>query len=96
LSIERYTSAVPVRRVEQRAHQDIQRLALANQVEQARLHTVAAATQFAMVQYVQVKRLQNDLEKLCPDATEGLAVLANNAVFSLARQLQQFENEVRW
>jgi hypothetical protein len=88
--IQRYTGHLPMTRQERRARQVATSVALAAQVEQARLHGIASTTQFGMFQYVQVKRLQSDLEQMCPDAAEGLAVLANNALFEMTRSLQQF------
>jgi hypothetical protein len=88
--IQRYTGYLPMNRQERRAQQSARGIALAAQVEQARLHAIASTTQFGMFQYVQVKRLQSDLEHVCPDAAEGLAALANNALFEMTRSLQQF------
>ena len=94
MAIERYTGYTPMNRAERRAQRHTDGLALATQVEQARLHAIASATQFGMIQYVQVKRLQSDLEHLCPDAAEGLASFANNGLLDMMRSLQQFGGEI--
>jgi hypothetical protein len=93
-NIQLYSASLPANRAERRAQQHVEGLSLAAHVQQARLHAVATATEFGMMRYVQVKRLQNDLEKLCPDAAEGLAMLAANRGLELARSLQQFSYQV--
>jgi hypothetical protein len=67
---------------------------MAAQVEQVKLHVIASTTEFGMMQFVQVKRLQSDLEHLCPDAAEGLAAFASNALFEMTRSVQRFSHEV--
>ncbi|MEC3976226.1 hypothetical protein [Amycolatopsis sp. H20-H5] len=92
--IQRYAGGLPANRAERRAQQRVRGVALATQEEQARLYAIASATQFGMFQYVQVKRLQSDLEHVCPDAAEGLAALANNALFEMTRSLQAFGQDI--
>lgn len=97
MELQRYSGILPVaplNRAERRAQQVAQGVALAGQLEQVRQHGIASTTEFAMMQFVQVKRLQSDLEHLCPDAAEGLAGFAGNAQFAMLRSLQRFSHGV--
>lgn len=96
--IQRYIGHEPnrtERRALERANGAALSMQLAAQLEQARQHAMASTTEFAMLRFVQLKRLQNDLEKFCPDATEGLAMFANNTLLNMAGSLQQFGQEIR-
>lgn len=85
-----YRGGIPASRVQRHYQQAVQQVALATQFEQARLHAMATSSEFGMIRYVQVKRLQSDLEHLCPDAAEGLAAFTNNALLDMMRSVQQF------
>lgn len=97
--LEHYTGHLPLNRAERRAMQHArgtaQAMRLEAQLEQARLHHVASTTEFAMLRFVQLKRLQNDLEKFCPNAANGLAMFADNTLLTMAGSLQQFGQEIR-
>lgn len=84
----------PTSRAIRRAQRHAEGLALAAQIEQVKLHAIASATEYGMIRYTQVKRLQNDLEHLCPDAAEGLASFANSGLLDMLRSVQQFTQEI--
>lgn len=90
MELQRYTATPPLNRAQRRTQRHLEGLALATQIEQAHLHAIASTTEFAMMRYVQVKRLQSDLEHLCPDAAEGLAAFASGALLDMRSGLQQF------
>jgi hypothetical protein len=72
----------------------IARLAARTQVEQAAIRATSAVAEFGMSEVMYLKRVQGELEKVCPDATEALAVIANTAALSIARQVHRFGSEV--
>jgi len=70
------------------------RLAGRAQVEQAAIGATSAVAEFAMSEVTYLKRVQGELEKTVPDATEALALIANTAAMAIARQVHRFGSEV--
>lgn len=88
---------VPRRRytpVQRAAEAAITEAAARTQVEQARMRAVSATAEFGMSEVAYLKRQQGELEKLCPDATEALALIANTAAMAIARQVHRFGSEM--
>jgi hypothetical protein len=70
------------------------RLAARTQVEQAAMRAVSAVAEFGMSEVTYLKRMQGELEKAVPDATEAVALIANTAAMAIARQVARFGSEV--
>ncbi len=88
---------VPRRRtavVQREAQAAIVGLAARAQVEQAGIRATSAVAEFAMSEVTYLKRMQGELEKACPDATEALALIANTAAMSIAQQVHRFGSEI--
>lgn len=69
-------------------------LAARSQIEQAGIRAVSTVAEFAMNEVTYLKRMQTELERSCPDASEALAVIANTAAMSIARSVHRFGSEI--
>jgi len=76
------------------AERAITRLAAQTHVERAGARATSAVAEYAMSEVSHLKRMQGELEKICPDATEALALIANTAAMSIARSVARFGNEI--
>ncbi|MET7490619.1 hypothetical protein [Streptomyces sp. NPDC005538] len=88
---------VPRRRytpVQRAAEAAITEAAARTQVEQARMRAVSATAEFGMSEVAYLKRQQAELEQMCPDASEALALIANTASMAIARQVHRFGSEM--
>ena len=81
----------PIRREAGRA---IARAAAQAQVEQARVRAISAVAEYALSEVAYLKRVQGELEKVMPDASEALALIANTATMAIAANVHRFGNEV--
>ncbi|WP_163513553.1 hypothetical protein [Fodinicola acaciae] len=63
-------------------------------VEQAAIRAQSAVAEYAMSEVTYLKRIQGELERACPDATDALALIANAAAMSIARQVHRFGSEI--
>jgi len=80
--------------VQREAQAAVIQAAARTQVEQAGIRAVSAVAEFAMSEVTYLKRMQGELEKTCPDATEALALIANTAAMSIARSVHRFGSEM--
>jgi hypothetical protein len=80
--------------VQREAQAAVTELAARTQVEQVGIRATSAVAEYAMSEVTYLKRMQGELEKACPDATEALALIANMAAMSIARQVHRFGSEI--
>jgi hypothetical protein len=80
--------------VQREAQVAMSELAARTHVEQAGIRATSAVAEFAMSEVTYLKRMQGEMEKACPDATEALALIANTAAMSIARSVHRFGSEI--
>lgn len=89
--ITRRQSLPPMSR---RARSALIAVAEETQIEQAGSRAISAVSEYAMSEVAYLKRMQGELEKAVPDASEALAMIANTAALSIARSVHRFGQEI--
>lgn len=93
-ALERRTGFLQSGRDERGYGRAIGRIVAATDVERTALRAMSTATEAGMTEIFHVKKFQNDLEKICPDAAEALAFIANNFAHHVVRSLNDFSSDI--
>ncbi|MDH2389078.1 hypothetical protein QCN29_09795 [Streptomyces sp. HNM0663] len=80
--------------VSRQVHRELRQVAGELHVEQARTRAVSSLAENAMGEVAYLKRQQAELERMCPDAAEALALIANTAAGAIAKQVHRFGNDL--
>lgn len=87
----RRSVGVPVPR---RAQAALRSMVNETRMQQASMRAIEAATQAAMFEVVQIKRMQRELEQQVPEATEALSMIATSATVAIAHSVARFAQEI--